>query len=642
MRAVSSFVLIVSLAAFAAPAAGEGPWVSLGPPGGPFYPTILIVDPFTPATLYATALGEGGPSGLWKSSDGGRSWRSINAGLERRYTSTLAADPFHADTLFAAVHLPGGMSLRRSDDAGESWIEVYLSEPGLGMSQLIADPVTPNALWYQNYGDVGRSEDGGATWDVVHVGNGGTAMDVAVDPLDPETVYFADSYFLWKSTDRGVTWSPLHGPNSQGFDWVVPAQRSPAVLYARPTMAYGVPPAPFHCVRSDDKGVTWTPIPLPDPEGLCTALIVDPSDSLHIWVLDHLKRKLHVSTDGGASWSEAHEGLPPGVNAPFRRDARTGELYLAAGGGIARSDDGGETWEDASRGIVTIKVELLSAVPGGSGGRPVILAQARLQPMKRSSDGGLTWHDLSVSGSAIAADPADPKHLFLAGTQLLESRDAGRTWTRLGGVPAYATHLVVNPANPRVLYLGAPGAQVFRSRNGGLTWQPARAGLPVDPPCDRTFCYDSQIRDFTIDPVDPRVLVLSLEGQVFRSTDAGRRWRPVPLPAEVTVLAQDPKARVLYAAGSALSRSTDGGATWTEIGELPAPLNDLLVDPRGGGALYAASLEAGVFRSTDQGRTWEPVLEGLPFFDVGLLALDPRAPGLFAAVGGAGVWGRRF
>jgi photosystem II stability/assembly factor-like uncharacterized protein len=648
MRAVSGLVLTVSLVcALAAPAAGEERWTSLGPPGGPFYPANLVVDPFTPATLYATAWGEAGPSGLWKSSDGGRHWRSINAGLERPYIDSIVADPFHPDTLFAVVNLPAGASLRRSDDAGESWTEVLNPGPGGGgMGQLIADPAIPNALWFHSSGSVGRSDDGGATWNVVHVGNGGSAMDIAVDPLDPEIVYHSDSYFLWKSTDRGVTWNGLYGPNSQGFDWVVPAPRPPAVLYARPTLTYGAPPAPFHCVRSDDKGATWTPMPLPDPEALCIALIVDPLDSLHVWVLDHLKGRLYVSTDGGATWPEVHEGLPLGFNSPFRRDARTGALYAAAEGGIARSDDGGETWEDASRGIVSTKVELLSAVPGGSGGRPVILAQARLQPMKRSADGGRTWHDLSVngsvSGSAIAVDPADPAHLFLAGSYLLESRDAGRTWTRLGSPPWFATNLVVNPANPRVLYLSGPGAKVFRSRNGGRTWQPARAGLPVDPPCDRIFCHDSQISDFTIDPVDPRLLVLVLEGQVFRSTDAGRHWRPASLPTGVTVLAQHPRSRVLYAAGSTLARSTDGGATWTEIGELPALLRDLLVDPRGSGALYAAGHDAGVFRSTDQGRTWEPVSEGLPFSDVHLLALDPNAPGLFAAVGAAGIWGRRF
>jgi photosystem II stability/assembly factor-like uncharacterized protein len=395
-------------------------------------------------------------------------------------------------------------------------------------------------------------------------------------------------------------------------------------------------------VRSDDQGATWAPIPLPDPKALCTSLIVDPLDSRHVWVLDAPQRRLYVSHDGGATWPEVHEGLPRGLNSPFRRDARTGALYAAAEAGIVRSDDGGETWEDASRGIVSTAVQTLFAVPGGSGGRPVILAQARWRPMARSADGGRTWRELPVGGSAIAVDPADPAHLFLAGGLLLESRDAGRTWTRLVRLPTSATHLVVNPANPRVLYVGGPGAEVFRSRDGGRTWQSARAGLPVDPPCDRTFCYPSLISDLTIDPIDPRVLVLVVEGQVFRSTDAGRRWRPVPRPTGVTALAQEPGSRVLYAAGSALSRSTDGGATWKKVGELPAPLTDLLVDPRNGGALYAAGVDAGVFRSTDRGKTWEPVSEGLPFLDVRHLALDPSAPGLFAAVGGAGVWGRRF
>lgn len=635
MRSARALLLTICLAASVARAAGEELWTPLGPPGLSSA-TNLVVDPFTPATLYATIIGEDGPSGLWKSSDGGRQWRSINAGLEQPYIYSIAADPLHADTLFAAVSLSSSNSLRRSDDGGESWIEVFR---GGAMSELIADPVIPGDLWFQNYGDVGHSEDGGATWEVTHVGNGGGAMDIAVDPLDPQTVYFSDSYFLWKSTDRGATWNWLYGPNSMGFDWVVPAPRPPAVLYARPTLTYGAPPAPRHCVRSEDQGVTWTPMPLPDPTALCISLIVDPVDSRHIWVLDHLKHKLFVSTDGGATWPEAHETLPSG--SLFRRDHQTGALYLGTDFGFSRSDDGGETWEAAGHGIIAITVQTLFAAPGGFGGQPVLFAQTRLHPMERSADGGRTWVKLPVRGSAIAADPTNPAHLFVAGGRLYESYDTGRTWTPLRSLPSPVTHLAVNPANPRFLYAAGPGAAAFRSRDGGRTWQSAKAGLPVDPPCDRTFCYPSLTYGLTIDPIDPRVLVLAWEGQLFRSTDAGRHWRTVPVPTVVKVLAQDPRSGVLYAAGSRLARSTDRGATWKVVRSIPAVFTDLLFDPRGGGVLYAAS-EEGVFRSKDQGKTWDSLSEGLPFLNVRHLALDPSAPGLFAAVGGAGVWGRRF
>ncbi|HYN19495.1 MAG TPA: hypothetical protein VE078_00940, partial [Thermoanaerobaculia bacterium] len=595
MRAVLTACLVSCLAASSA--SGQGNWTSLGPQVGSFSSNNLVVDPFTPATLYATFLGADAHSGLWKSSDGGRHWRSVNAGLETPYISSIAADPFHADTLFAAVSLSTGTSLRRSDDGGESWIEVFSAGPGsgVGMSQLIADPVTPGDLWFESYGDVGHSEDGGATWVVAHPGNGGSSMDLAVDPLNPQNIYFSDSYVLWKSTDRGATWNWLYGPNSMGFDWVVPASRPPAVLYARPTLTYGTPPAPRHCVRSTDQGATWIPMPLPDPTAVCHSLILDPLDSRHIWVLDVLKHKIFISTDGGSTWPEVRDRLPADSSSLFRRDHKTGALYIGTDSGVSRSDDDGETWEEAGQGIVATKVETLFAAPGGNGGQPVLFAQARLRPMTRSADGGRTWLDLRrVGGSAFAADPKNPTHLFLASSLLSESYDAGRTWTRLGSLPSIVSHLVVHPANPRVLYAAGPGAAFFRSRDGGRTWQRARAGLPVDPPCDRTFCYPSLINDLTIDPAG--VLVVAAERQLFRSTDAGQRWQPVPLAAGVTALAQHPRSRALYAAGGSLSRSTDGGATWTEVGPLPATLTDLLVDPRGGGVLYAAS-EEGVFRS---------------------------------------------
>lgn len=181
-------------------------------------------------------------------------------------------------------------------------------------------------------------------------------------------------------------------------------------------------------------------------------------------------------------------------------------------------------------------------------------------------------------------------------------------------------------ADRTVVYVGTVGQSVWKSRDGGLTFTRSSAGVHSE--CD--------VRALLAHPHDPARLLLGTETGLFASHDAAASWERVPSPLDgrqVWCLARDPRDPEVLLAGTCpagLYRSGDGGRTWEPLeAHMPehcvggAPLTPrvtcVLIDPRDG-ALFAGVEIAGARRSRDGGRTWEVLGEGLSSQDVHGLA----------------------
>jgi photosystem II stability/assembly factor-like uncharacterized protein len=662
MRNIAALLLLTLLALAVPVQAGEGIWTPAGPPGTyrlTDFSDQLVVDPFTPGTLYTVYFGEGS-SGAWRSVDGGASWTSINAGLGTSYVFSLVADPFAPGTLYALADLT---KVFKSVDHGETWTQVYDAQAsgGTALDRLIADPTTSGALWGTYQGFIFRSADGGATWSpVTQLSESGFVTGLFPDPRTPDTVYVTTSAGLWKSVDRGAHWTNLGGFNNQGFDWIEIAPSRPATVYAHTTVPLYLHPG---CLRSDNGGATWTSISFPDAGELCTAIVVDPQDPLKIWALAPDTRRFFASTDGGETWAEVHEGLPENL-ALFllRRDVRTGVFYTLGPTGVFRGADGGATWQLGNRGLARV---VLSTFLPLQGPRTILLASVGLTgtqpqtPFLRSRNRGRFWNPLSLTEvTALEVDPKDPAHVLAAAgllpksANLHESRDAGVTWKLLGKIPDVGADIAFHPLDPRRVLIGTRNSGVFQSRDGGRTWQASSGGIPFPPDCDHISCqFDTNpTYDISFDPRNPdQVLAVFDRRLILRSENGGWRWSKVPgepvRVAGTVALVRDPRrgGGVVYAAAlDNLFKSFDGGVTWRRLGGNFRPagstFRDLAFDPRNGGVLYAAT-GVGVFRSLDDGNTWEAINEGLGILDVLRLEIDPNIPGgLFASTDGAGIW----
>ncbi len=276
------------------------------------YPHSLLVDPSHPTVLYAVRrdLGTFLPlSGVYRSDDGGRSWRRYTAGLGEERIFSLALDPRRPGLLYA-----GSWAGRvyRSDNGGKHWAQSSPEPvrpyphgtPGV-VTQLLASPL--DGALYAVEAKVGtfRSDDGGVGWRMLL----GDAGRLALDPVRGD-LYLAGRHF-WRSTDGGKTWAdrsaglpfdPRLGVYRSGWVAVNP---EPWVLYTR-----------YH--RSTDGGATWEALEV--GPGFVPRLLV-PGEEPAIYGSFNGRAGRYREAIRGISPSPAH--LPAGrgginVDQPYR------------------------------------------------------------------------------------------------------------------------------------------------------------------------------------------------------------------------------------------------------------------------------------------------------------------------------------
>jgi len=194
-----------------------------------------------------------------------------------------------------------------------------------------------------------------------------------------------------------------------------------------------------------------------------------------------------------------------------------------------------------------------------------------------------------------------------AGTQgVWKSTDGGVTWTITGLKDREQYSLAVDPITPTTLYAGRSGA-IARSTDGGVSWT--------------SVAIVGDAYGLLIDSASPTTIYAAISTNtgwtVLKSTDSGSSWIKTPPPVHLTInglaidasrptnlyaLAFDP--RVGFECCIVLFESTDGGASWTERGNVSANLF-LVADPVTPGILYAGG-DSGLFKSADDGSNWVP------------------------------------
>lgn len=282
-------------------------------------------------------------------------------------------------------------------------------------------------------------------------------------------------------------------------------------------------------------------------------------------------------------------------------------LYAVAQGTFYRSTDGGATWTRGDDATFNLAVDAVD---------PFLVYAIRPSRFARSANGGMTWEELDAPAwpvHQLVAHPRFPRTVFaLTDEGLFQSTNTGWSWKLVQGrgLPAqYRAHrLVIDPLAPRRLYLalqnlatGTP--RLFKSPNGGATWQPIDNGPLAGKP----------ILAIAPRPGSSRILYVATAEDVYKSVNGGRSWTAVGHAGGVQgithLLAVQPdRPNIVYTAGGAgVFRSQDAGSTWTLLPGLPerSAVLTLLAIP---GSLFAGvtafNHPGGVFKSTDGGTTW--------------------------------------
>lgn len=278
----------------------------------------------------------------------------------------------------------------------------------------------------------------------------------------------------------------------------------------------------------------------------------------------------------------------------------------------------------------------------------------------KSIDGGASWNPanggpIHLYAKTLVIDPSNPSVLYVSGfSGVNKSTDGGQNWVQSStGLPSSTLSLgalVIDPKNTSTIYVGSDFRDgVFKSENGGLSWNPVNNGLQDSISKD----YFVAARALAIDPSNSSTVYLgtSLSG-VYKSTNGGASWNAAVYSIIgsfylVEVLAIDPPNPATLYLGTysqGVYKSTDGGSSWkpANTGIESAHVTALVIDPANSATLYVGTKTndaVGVFKSTDGGLSWTPFNAGLTSTDVTSLAIDPSNPTtLYAGTDGGGVF----
>jgi photosystem II stability/assembly factor-like uncharacterized protein len=565
----------------------------------------LVVDPKNPDVIYASSMGHvfkpNPERGVFKSTDGGKTWNKIFFLNDETGAINLVMEPNDPKILYAAmwqaqrtpwslVSGGPGSGIYKTTDGGAHWTNITRNQGlpqgilgRIGLSVTAANPNVVYAIMQAKKGGVFRSDDAGKTWGRVNREwklrqRAFYYMCIFADPKDPNTVYVPNVDALWVSRDGAKTFKRLRPPHGDNhIVWINPNNTS--IL-----------------LEGNDGGAT-------------------------------------VSTDGGKTWSTEHN-QPTGqfyhVNLddqfPYhiygaQQDEGSFEGPSAAPGGSVPL----AAWNRVAYGESTYTVPQ----PGnpdityGSGYFSIFmrydLATGQYQEIS-------PWPNYQEGSSSselkyrfgwthpILFSPADPKELLIASQVVLRSDDYGQTWQEISpdltrndakteapsggpidldqtGAEIYplVSALAVSPRDGNVIWAGSDDGLVHVTTDAGKNWQLVTPpGLPdfswvcaIQPSYADTGTAYLSARRYMLDDFKP---------YVFKTTDFGKHWTSItiglPEDSYVFDIRQDPNDPDLIFLGtkSTLEVSFDAGEHWQPLTlNLPtAQVRDIAINTRQG------------------------------------------------------------
>jgi photosystem II stability/assembly factor-like uncharacterized protein len=522
-------------------------WKDSGPPRTSVIDFVISLE--NPNTLFVAANG-----GVFKSIDGGESWRAVNSGLASLSVQTLVMVPQNHDILYAGTRA----GVFKTTDGGETWTLVM---EGTTRFALAVDPQNADTIYVAPFNEaISKSTDGGKTWITLSQRLPTPVFTLMVDPQDSRTIYACCAVFgleagLWKSSDGGESWTDTGLKALRSFAM---APQNFSTLYA------GTDGGVF---KSIDRGKSWSAVSSGMFATQSRVLGVDPQDPNTVYAAIGSRRQVFKSTNGGLSW-RALTGLRPDnhyVWAIHPRNPRI--IYAGSWDGLSLSLDGGETWGGlgpaAAFGALAFDPQ-----------NPDIFYAGSWSPDSRvykTSDGGYTWTTPTVTFdyyetrtgikicspgvSSLAVDSQNHKvYASLSdcsdqGVDIWRSTDGGSNWesTNMYGFGP----VVADPQKTDTVYAGT-GYGMAKSTDGGQTWKVIESGLPAL----------SLTREVAIDPQTPSTLYAAVDlpfdplrrSAVFKSIDAGSSWNPFDAgltnPSFVTLAVGSRGPNTLYASSA--------------------------------------------------------------------------------------------
>lgn len=607
--------------------------------------------------------------GVYKSENGGKSWENMGlAGSE--HVGDIVIHPSDSDTVWVSAQGPlwskgGERGVFKTTDGGETWRNVLEIDEWTGVGSLVADPSNPDKLYAAAWQrqrtiaalmDTGpgsalyTSDDGGETWtkmtEGLPKGNMGK-VGLTVSPIDANVVYAVIELDekkggFWRSTDKGASWEKMSDQMSGGtgphyYQEILADPHTYGRIYMLNAQSY----------YSDDDGKTWANVNVHNRHVDDHAFAFHPTD----------KDFILVGSDGGVYESRDDMGtwrFMQGISvAQFYKVAMDDALpfYNVFGGTQDNSTQGGPSRTMREDGIKNSDWFLTMGAdghqPATEPGNPDIMYSQMQQ-------GGLMRHDaklrenVNVQPQGAPGDPAerfnwdapinvshhDPKRLYHASQRLWRSNDRGDSWTAISGDLTKNGNRLTYPMMDR-------------------TWGP-EAGWDLG-----AMSNFHTIANVAESPVDENILYVGTDdGLIQVTSDGGENWtrieiadiRGVPANSYVNDIRGDRfDADTVYAAldnhkegdyAPYLIKSTDRGGSWEMItGGLPEKtLVWRITQDHVNKDLMFLGTEFGLYFTVDGGEQWVELTGGMPTISVRDVRIQRRENDLVAGSFGRGIY----
>ena len=575
----------------------------------------IVIDPNNHNIVYAAVLGNiykpTSDRGVYKSKDGGKTWKKVLFSNNHSGAVELVMDPSNSRTLYAATWRVNrtpyslnsggeGSALWKSVDQGENWTKISINEGfaegTLGIIGVTVSPVNTQRVWAivenQEKGGIYRSEDGGSTWS--HINDSRALRQRAwyyskiyADTQDEDIVYVMNVSYH-KSKDGGKTFKSNNAPHGDHHDlWIAPEDNQRMII-------------------ADDGGA-------------------------------------QISFNGGETWTTYHNQptaqfyrVTTDNSFPFRiyvaqQDNSTLRVnYRSSGGGISEDD-----WEPTAGGeSAHLAIDPLDndIVYGGSYGGYL----TRVNHKTNSERGINVWPDNPMGYGAegmkyrfqwnfpIHFSKHDPKKLYTFSNHVHVSEDEGQSWE------------IISPDLTR------NDPEKLKSSGGPIT----QDNTGVEYYCTIFAANESSIKEGLM-------WVGSDDGLIHLTKDGGNNWEnvtPSNMPKWLMINSIEPSPfdpAVCYVAGTLyktgdfkpyLYKTSDYGKTWSIItnGIKSEHFTRVLrADPEKKGILYAGT-ESGMYISFDDGNSWNSFQLNLPIVPITDLTIKENS--LIVATQGRSIW----
>jgi photosystem II stability/assembly factor-like uncharacterized protein len=623
-----------------------------------------------PFTFYFGATG----GGVWKTEDGGLSWRNVSDGYFKTGSiGAIAVADSDPNVIYVGTgescprgNVSHGDGVYKSTDGGRTWTNVGLRD-SRHIARIRVHPENPDLVYVAALGHVFgpntergvfRSKDGGKTWEkVLFVDDKTGAVDLSMDATNPRILYAA-------------FWQVLRQP------WTLISGGPGSALY-----------------KTTDGGESWTKLTTGLPQGIKgrIGVAVSPVNPDRVWALVEAEDGgLYRSDDGGRRWRLLNKERKLRQRAWYYThvyaDPKDADTVYVLNTAFYKSIDGGRTFD------ITIRV------PHGDNHdlwinplNPLIMINSNDGGANVTFNGGQTWSPEDNQPTAqfyrVTTDNRFPYYVYGAQqdntTVAIASRTTGAgidrpDWYPVGG--GESGHIAPDPRDPHIVYAGSYGGLITRydHRTRQLrnitAWPQTMVGEAARDMKYR-FQWNAPI---VISPHDPKTLYHAAQ-VVLKTTDEGQTWQEIspdltrndkskqdysggPITRDNTgvevygtifALAESPRQAGVIWAGTddgLVWVTRNGGRNWENVTpkELPewGTVNAIEASPHDPATAYVAvhryrldDYRPYIFKTNDYGKTWTTITTGLPENDfVRVVREDPVRRGLLYAGTETGVY----